>query len=167
MPYGVSEVKKKERDNDLRGVKETKFWTEGYGEVRLQLTDLEGQSLGTMHLRNTWLAPDLKHNLISIRQLARMGIRTTFNELENVKISQNGKPTAFATTVGNHYYLCTPFTPIKADITEEHSVNATNIRADTKPISISVAHRRTAHASERKLRQNQPTPGNGGNGRLA
>ena len=50
----------------VKSVTGEQFWTEGYGEVHLQLTGLDGQSLGTMHLQNTWLAPNLKHNLISI-----------------------------------------------------------------------------------------------------
>ena len=82
-----------------------------------------------------------------------MGIRTTFDEHENVEIFQDGKTMAYATTVGNHYYLCTLFTPIKMDIINKHSVNAMNLWTDNKVISVSVAHQQTAHVSEWKLRQ--------------
>lgn len=129
------------------------FWTEGYGKVNLRLTTLDGKSLGSMHLKNTWLAPELKHNLISIQQLAWIGICTMFNKHENIEISQQGKTMAYVITVGNHYYLCTPFTQAKMDIVEEHSTNIINLRSDNKVIPISIAHQQTAHVSEHKLRQ--------------
>lgn len=130
------------------------FWTEGYGEVRISLTNPDGEPIGSMHLQNTWLAPDLAHNLISIRQLARTGIKTVFDEFEKVQLLQYNKLMAHATTIGNHYYLCTPSTPGKASTGVAHTANTTLLgNSSSKPISVSLAHRRTAHASERKLRQ--------------
>lgn len=129
------------------------FWTEGYGEVCISLSSPKGKPMGSMYLKNTWLAPDLAHNLISIHQLARTGIKTVFNEFENVQLLQYDKLMAHATTIGNHYYLCTPSTPRKA-ISNSHTANTTLLRnPSSKPISISLAHHHTAHTSEHKLQQ--------------
>lgn len=62
------------------------FWTEGYREVWISLTNPNGKPIGLMHLQNTWLAPDLTHNLISIHQLACIGIKTVFDEFEKVQL---------------------------------------------------------------------------------
>ena len=62
------------------------FWTEGYGEVWISLTNPDRKSIGSMHLQNTWLAPDLAHNLIFIHQLACIDIKTVFDEFEKVQL---------------------------------------------------------------------------------
>ena len=129
------------------------FWTKGYGEVQIALTSPDGKPIGSMHIQNTWLAPDLAHNLISIRQLARMGIKTVFDESENAQLLQNGQVMAHGTTLKNHYYLCTPTEFPKAEAMPENVANATVLHSsETKPISVTLAHRRTAHTSECKLR---------------
>ena len=61
---------------------------------------------------------------------------------------------AHATIIGNHYYLCTPSTLKKALTGVAHTANTILLRnLSLKPISVSLAHHYTAHASEYKLWQ--------------
>lgn len=134
------------------------FWTEGYGDAIIDLLNpTTNERFGTLRLPHTWYAPDLAHNLISIRQLARHGIDTVFDKHEHAQLLLNGTIKAFATTINAHYYLCsTGQTPLQRvqllKNTGNLTANVTNLVKDPKPIPIGLAHRRTAHASEKKLR---------------
>jgi hypothetical protein len=63
------------------------FYTEGYGDVILQLINLRTNgNLGVLRLQNVWYAPLLIHNLLSIRQLARTSITSLFKADETAHL---------------------------------------------------------------------------------
>jgi transposase InsO family protein len=172
-PYRSSFVDYHEMVLPVRTATGQVFWTKGYGTVIVDLTPPNStERIGSIILPKVWHAPALAHNLISIRKLAELGIDTVFRKNGGVELIHNGLIKAFAETIQNHYFLCTTgresiktFKRLQQagglsgseDIEHvscpgyEAFINATTIK-EPQPISIELAHRRTAHLSERRLR---------------
>lgn len=73
------------------------FWTEGYSDAIADLIHFNTTKLvGSLRPPNTWLAPGLAHNLVSIRQLA--------------------KTKAFANTINWLYLICSTGQIPQADL---------------------------------------------------
>src|SRR5699024_9736611 len=64
------------------------------------------QKINTLHIPMTWWAPPLAHNLISIRQLANLGIESTFKTNGTVELKEKHETKAYANTINKHYFLC-------------------------------------------------------------
>jgi hypothetical protein len=142
------------------------FYTEGYGDIILHVVDFVGNSIGSVRFSNCWLAPDLAHNLISISQLADMGIKTIFDTDHTVSLLHKASNLirGHANKRGKHYFMLTSGLSApeyinslaasnsltRAPREEELAVAATS--ASTKSIPVILAHRRAAHASENKIR---------------
>ncbi|KAI2837039.1 hypothetical protein CBS147343_10000 [Aspergillus niger] len=140
------------------------FQTVGYGTVSIELADEQNNPCGLLEIDRAWYAPALSHNLISCKQLARQGVRTHIETEETTVLIQHGKQIGFATAKDAQYFLHTTGTTSRKAVQGLYLCGAltrsppSDLTVNTvkktvpPPISIHLAHRRTAHASERKIR---------------
>ncbi|KAJ5124616.1 Reverse transcriptase RNA-dependent DNA polymerase [Penicillium bovifimosum] len=140
------------------------FYTEGYGDVILQLLDQHKTgSLPPLTLKKVWLAPELKSNLISMSALDSDDIATWTKNGYMTFLHQDstlGGPESVvgnATREGEHYWLnCYGVDKVDSMLRcnlvtgSQSSVFAVK---KTTPISVDLAHRRACHAGEDRVRK--------------
>lgn len=142
------------------------FFTEGYGDLNITLANPDGHIIGYLTIPQTWWAPNLAHNLISIRQLGNLGYETIFSTDGSGRLTMNKQdPAAYLHSKKAHYYLTTANCATANHIQilkdnhlayrSQELIAATAGKQDSS-VSIEIAHRRLAHASDRKVQQSLP-----------
>lgn len=117
---------------------------QGIGTIHVRLTDVNGTSF-TRTMENVKLVPDLTHNLLSVRRLAKVGHKTTFDEPDRGEIVFNTKPShkVMLPLVNNLYEL-------SAELVQKKDT-AYNTFEPESAATLQVWHERFGHSDKRKL----------------
>ncbi|KAJ6090447.1 hypothetical protein N7486_009262 [Penicillium sp. IBT 16267x] len=163
-PYRSSYINYTHQRMPIQSATGDVFWAEGYGDILLDLTSIDGLTMGSITLHKVYHAPALAASLISISGLLRQGITVQFDDPHAVlHLKGTPDPVGYAVLEGSHFWLNVGSSnSILSHMTAEYpeslspSAGATHstvkLTDGTTPIPLELAHRRMVHAGERRVK---------------